>query len=76
MKKNKTFLEYKLVILYCFLTTAFFSQVGINTVTPSLGSILDVKSSEKEVLITEVGYSKLKYNIASYSRCNSKFISV
>lgn len=59
MKKNKTFLEYKLVILYCFLTTTLFSQVGINTVTPSPGSILDVESSKKGVLLPRLNITNL-----------------
>ena len=53
MKKNE------LVILCCFLTSTLFSQVGINTVTPSAGSILDVESSEKGVLLPRLNITNL-----------------
>ncbi|AEW85491.1 hypothetical protein [Flavobacterium columnare] len=51
MKKSKTpkktLLSY---LLFLLLTTSFFAQVGIGTVTPDASSILDVVSNDRGVL--------------------------
>lgn len=47
------------LLLYFFFTLTISSQVGINTTTPSAGSMLDVTSTEKGILIPRVDISDL-----------------
>ena len=59
MKKVVKKLERKLTIATCFLTMGVFCQVGVNTTTPLPGSILDVESSEKGVLLPRLDITDL-----------------
>jgi len=48
-----------LFILFFSLTTVFYSQVGVNTLTPGDGSILDVTATDKGMLIPRVNITNL-----------------
>ncbi|MBT8274536.1 MAG: hypothetical protein KJO39_00170 [Bacteroidia bacterium] len=45
--------------LFLFMTTALFAQVGINTITPGDGSIMEVNSSDKGIFIPRVDITDL-----------------
>jgi len=47
------------LIFFLFITSAIFSQVGINTTTPKEGSLLDVDSTDKGIYIPKVDISDL-----------------
>ncbi len=64
MKFNLTLRHYLLITSFLLLTSSLtFSQVGINTTTPSDGAILDVESSDKGFLVPRVDIANLS-NIA------------
>ena len=48
-----------LIVFFTVFSFNLFSQVGIGTVSPSPGAILDIDSSEKGLLIPRVNISDL-----------------
>lgn len=61
MKKQKTKLTYVVLtgIILLLSTTITSAQIGINTITPANGSILDIESSEKGVMIPRMDITDL-----------------
>ncbi|NNF32371.1 MAG: hypothetical protein HKO97_01680, partial [Flavobacteriaceae bacterium] len=64
MKFNFILTKFILILsLFLFNHTQSFSQVGINTTSPSAGAILDVDSGDKGILVPRVDIANLN-NIA------------
>jgi hypothetical protein len=59
MKKSLLLKIYILCVLSALLTGKAFSQVGINTTSPQPGSILDVESSDKGLLVPRVNIANV-----------------
>ena len=61
MKKQNPLFSYTVItVIFLIFTTTFISaQVGINTITPANGSILDIESSEKGIMIPRMDITDL-----------------
>jgi hypothetical protein len=60
MKTTLNFKPYVLgLIPLLFLSTEIIAQVGINTITPAAGSMLDITRSDKGMLIPRIDIANL-----------------
>lgn len=62
MKRRSLHLQqfkYTMAVLLLLLTTSVIAQVGINTISPAEGTLLDITSTEKGVMIPKVNITSL-----------------
>jgi hypothetical protein len=59
MKINKTLRNYSIFILFILVSISLHSQVGVNTVTPGDGAMLDITSTDKGMLIPRIDITDL-----------------
>lgn len=57
--KSTLLLKYFAVVSLIFLTTNALAQVGINTTAPAAGSMLDIESTDKGMLVPRVDIANL-----------------
>jgi len=59
MKINKTLRNYSIFILFILVSISLHAQVGVNTLTPGDGAMLDITSTDKGMLIPRIDITDL-----------------